>query len=179
MRKRIVLTFAVGLMASVASQAAACLPNTTVAALIALAGNGCTVDDKMFTNFAYTGQGQAPAASGVDAILVVNPSTLTFGWDIGPPNSSFTGNFTFAFTVSEVPDPVTCPAGICPIIGRESQMFPANAPANNQNQTVAVSFNTVPPSSVTLDNQSLAGNTGITTISPGSPRLGSALRQQE
>jgi hypothetical protein len=169
MRKRIVLTFAVGLMASVASlQAAACLSTTTVGALVALGASGCTVDDKLFNNFSYSASGGGPSASGLAAVLEVNVPTLTFGWDIGTPGSSFTGNFTFGFTVSEILDPVTCPGGfVCPITGTATQIFPAGAPVPSGNPMLTVTQSAGTPSPFTLNNASLAGNTMDTTISPG------------
>ena len=100
--------------------------------------------------------------------VTVNTPTLTFGWDIAPPGTAFTGNFMFGFTVSEVLDPVTCPGGfVCPITETSSQMFPGNPPGPSSNQQITVDLSAGTPLSVTLDNHSLAGNTAVTTISPG------------
>ena len=98
MNKRIGLTAAISLMASVASlhAAVACSSIVTVQDLLnSNSAGGCTIDDKLFSSFTYTPLAGAPAASAVDATLFASPATLTFGWDIGPPSGAFNGNFIF------------------------------------------------------------------------------------
>lgn len=66
MKKRIGLIVAVGLVASVASlQAAPCSSVSNLADLIALTTTGCTLDDKVFSNFAYTPGAGAPTLSEI------------------------------------------------------------------------------------------------------------------
>ena len=169
MKKRIGLTLAIGLVASLASMHAAIIPcaDTTLNVLIALGsgpGNGCSVADTLFNNFSYSPSNQAPGASEVVALLDENVPTLTFGWIFSSGARGFRGNFTLGYTVAVI----TAGLGACPtctITSAEEQMFPGTPPPDNQ--SILVNEGVGSPMFVTLTNLTLAGRTGGNLISPG------------
>jgi len=170
MKKRIGLTFAVGLVASLASMHAAtvpCMLDTNLQALILLSGvgNGCTTGDKLFNNFAWIPGGGAPPASAVNAHLISIPSTLTFGWLFFPSGGAvFMDNFELKYSVSELP--AVC--AFCQIFVTEEQLFPGTQPPGPQAISVLeMALPAIPGSPVKLDNLSLAGNTGDALVPPG------------
>lgn len=154
MNKRIGLTAAIGLMASVASLhgAVACTSIVTVQDLLnSNSAGGCTIGDKLFSAFSYVPtSGTAPAASAVDAVLVANATTLTFGWDIGTPGSPIAGNFIFSFTATTIGSS-TCPQTICPITDTESAMSPVMPPGPSEPEAFAIIHSAGPsPSFLTI-----------------------------
>jgi hypothetical protein len=161
-KKSIGLALAVGLTASVASMHAAIIPctDTTLATLIALgsgAGNGCTIDDKLYNNFNYTPGAGAPAATAVNAAVDENLATLLSGWTFTSATGSFNGNFVLGFTVTVVPGP-PCPSAPCTITSTAEQMFPGTTPPGNQ--AIAVAYTAPAEPGVNLNNLTFGGNTG-------------------
>ena len=136
MKKRIGVTLAVGLVASLASLRADIIPcaDTTLNVLIALGsgpGNGCSVADTLFNNFSYSPSNQAPQASEVVAHLDENVPTLTFGWIFSSGVRGFRGNFTLGYTVAVI----TAGLGACPtctITSVQEQMFSGTLPPDDQ-----------------------------------------------
>jgi hypothetical protein len=171
MKRRIGFILALGLLASLASMQAAIIPcaNTTLAALVALgsgAGNGCSVDDKLFNNFSYAPSTGAPVAADVVADLAKNTPALVYGWTFTSDTGSFVGNFVLGFTVSLITTgPGSCPT--CLITSVTEQIFPGNAPPGTNAISVAESAGTTP---IVVNNNSFANNTngdgfaGVSTL---------------
>ena len=165
MNKRIGLTAAIGLMASVSSlhAAVACTSIVTVQDLLdSNTAGGCSVGDKLFSGFGFFSSTVTPR--NLDAVLLADAPTLTFGWDIGTPGNAITGDFIFQFTTTTIGS-TTCPQTICPITDTETQMFPGTLPGPSATQAFTV-VHSAGPSPILLNNLSTAGNTGDTTF-PG------------
>jgi hypothetical protein len=167
MKKRIGLTLAVGLVASLASMQALTVPcpaNTQLDNLILITsgvGNGCTVFDKIFTNVAYIPGGGAPPAASVLAHLDADPFTLTFGWHF---LGLWTDNFELKYTVSELP--AVCPS--CQFFVVEEQQFPATQPVGPQAiSVIETAVPSIPGSPVMLNNATLGGNTNDAFVPSG------------
>src|SRR6516164_9411087 len=115
MNKRIGVTLAVGLVASLASLRADIIPcaDTTLFDLIALGsgpGNVCSAANTLFNNFSYSPSNQDPEASEVVAHLDENVPTLTFVWLFSSGTGEFNGDFTLGYTVAII----TAGLGACP-----------------------------------------------------------------
>ena len=92
------------LLASVSSAAVALCANTTLDQYILLGGGGCQIDDKIFSNFAYSGSG-APTADQVNVTVdntALNPG-LNFGsvWNVTGANQI--KDFHLSFTIDVLP----------------------------------------------------------------------------
>lgn len=164
-KKRVGLIVALGLFASLGSMQAVIVPctNTTLAALIALgagAGNGCSVNDKLFNNFSYTPGASAPVAGSVNATLQANDPTLTYGFSFSSSTGSFVGNFVLGFTVGI--NTAICPT--CLITSTAEQLLAGTGPPGTVSISVAESAG---PSPVLISNASFGANTNGSTIAPG------------
>jgi hypothetical protein len=169
MKKRIGLTIAVGLVASLASMHAApiaCPMDTTLQFLITASGvgSGCTVADKIFNDFAWIPGGGAPPATMVQAHLDDNLATLLFGWSFTSETGAFDGNWELKYDVSVI----TSGAGSCPtctIVAAAEQMFPGTTPIGPQ--AISVNEGGGSPPIVMLNNLSFGGNTNGNLFVPG------------
>ena len=103
MRKLVLVSISLVLLAVGASPASAAIVpcgTTTLDTLIG-AGNGCSIQDKVFTNFAYTtGAGGKPAtAVEVQTVFTTaGPTSEIHGFIFSPVNN--TGTWTVGFTLS-------------------------------------------------------------------------------
>ncbi len=102
------LTLAVSLFGTSTAQAAPgpCLSATTLAALIALnVTGGCQSQDKIFSNFSYSG---SDPASAINASLIFQPGPNTqdiHGWSFTNGNTAgkWLNGFTLGFTITVAP----------------------------------------------------------------------------
>jgi hypothetical protein len=170
MFKRNGLLLGLGFLASLASTQAATIPcptGGTLAALVALgssAANGCTVSDKVFYNFSYTAlDGNAPAATAINASLDNSPAILLSGFTFTVLGSVFAGNFSLGYSVAVVP--AVC--ATCAITSVEEQMFAGPVPPSALSISIAESAGGTP---TIINNSSLAANTGGDSFS-GVPTL--------
>lgn len=102
MRKLAVMSILLVLLAVGASPAAAAIVpcgTTTLDTLIGV-GNGCSIQDKVFTNFAYTTGGGGKPATDVETQVVFTPGATSdiHGFIFSPVNG--TGTWTVGFTLS-------------------------------------------------------------------------------
>jgi len=135
-----------------ASIAATC-SSTSLANLIALGSGGCTIDDKLYSNFSYTGLAGAPVASLVNASVDENLPTLLTGFTFTVPGGAFNGNFIIGFSIAVVPGP-PCPLVTCVISSTIEQMLPGTNPPGNQAATITYTGGVGP---LTVNNTSLTG----------------------
>src|SRR6266571_1489610 len=88
------------------AQAVTCLPDTNLAALIALGAGGCTSQDKTFSSFAYAG-GVADPAATVTAHLIFQAGTQDIhGWlfqDANGTSNAWLTGFTLSYTITVTP----------------------------------------------------------------------------
>jgi hypothetical protein len=164
MNKYTRLGLALGFLASVASlhAAAACTTDTTLAALIALGSTGCSIDDKLYSNFSYTPDAGAPAASLVDAAVDENASVYLTGWTFTSATGSFNGDFTLGFTAMViVSGPGSCPT--CLIVSDTEQINSGTTAPGPQKGSVALT----PGGIVNMNNILVANETGQVIYSPG------------
>jgi hypothetical protein len=104
--------YATGVLASVGivfGAPIACPTNATLATLIALPTTGpnagCQSQDKIFSNFAYSGGGTV-ASTDVLAGLVFQKAGVTtdiHGWNFLPAGGTWTAGFTLSYTISVAP----------------------------------------------------------------------------
>src|SRR4026207_770913 len=102
-------TFAVlGLLAAASARAVpvACEHQTTLAALMSLnASGGCFVQDKLFTNFAYSLGGNDAALVNATLVFQLVPGQDVHGWTFAH-QGAWTSGFTLSYTVAvEPPNP--------------------------------------------------------------------------
>lgn len=101
MRKLVLVSISLVLLAVGASPASAAIVpcgTTTLDTLIG-AGNGCSIQDKVFTNFAYTTAGKPATDVEVQTVFTtVGPTSEIHGFIFSPVNG--TGTWTVGFTLS-------------------------------------------------------------------------------
>ncbi len=104
--------YAVGMLASagiVFSAPIACPTNATLATLIALPTTGpdagCQSQDKIFSDFAYTGGGGITATDVLAGLVFQHAgvSTDIHGWNFIPAGGTWTVGFTLSFTIAIAP----------------------------------------------------------------------------
>ena len=136
MCKKALISMALILM--LASSASAvpvnCMTLNTVADYVTQnAGGGCFVQDKLFTNFSYTGGGTVGAGLvGVDVVFSVLPTQDIHGFILNPAAGAvWNTSFTFGYTIAVNP-----PNPAINITGAELQI---NLNITARNPTTAVS----------------------------------------
>jgi hypothetical protein len=130
-----------------------CPDQTTLANLITLSGSGgCQIQDKIFSNFTYSG---STAASDVGATLVFRPgaSSDIHGWVFAPVGGTWVANFMLAYTITVAPGST----GNVSIVAGKDQMNSGFLPNGVTVQDVQTPGGQPP---VTLN---LAGNLGSET----------------
>ena len=104
MKKLMLLSVVVCVIAGVMSAAPQCSTVTTLADLT-VAGYSCQSQDKIFSNFVYNDFSGNMPASAVNATLIFNvigSNVDEHGWEFAPDAGNWSSNFTLGFTISVV-----------------------------------------------------------------------------
>jgi len=160
------------------AQAAPCLMDTTLAALIRLGAAGCTSQDKTFSSFSYAGAVGDPATTILSHLIFQGGVQVLHCWSFrhgyGTTNAWVSG-FSLGYTIT-----VTPPAGLTTIVGSKDQIdsgFIPNGVVMNDTQSAGVGL--LSTNGLLVANETTqkayAGVTSINTSSVATIPAGSQL----
>ncbi len=151
------------------AQAAPCLMDTTLAALIGLGAAGCTSQDKTFSSFSYAGAAADPAATVLAHLIFQAGVQDIHGWSFTDANgitNSWTSGFTLGYTIAVTPGTPNNPL----IIGSKDQIdtgFVPNGSVMNDTQNIpgGVLHTDGTSTSAETIQRAYAGQASVTTSS--------------